>query len=41
MPIRPGSDAALALGMMHLIFKNNWQDEEYLQQHCLGAGSTP
>lgn len=37
IPIRPGTDAALALGMMHLIFKNNWHDEAYLQQHCLGA----
>ncbi|HQR07487.1 MAG TPA: molybdopterin-dependent oxidoreductase [Gemmatales bacterium] len=37
IPIRPGTDAALALGMMHLIFKNNWHDEAYLQQYCLGA----
>lgn len=37
LPIRPGTDAALALGMMHLIFKNGWQDEAYLQDHCLGA----
>ena len=37
IPIRPGTDAALALGMMHLIFKNGWEDEDYLQQHCLGA----
>lgn len=37
LPIRPGTDAALALGMMHLIFKNGWHDESYLQEHCLGA----
>ena len=37
IPIRPGTDAALALGMMHLIFKNGWEDEDYLQQHCLGS----
>lgn len=37
IPIRPGTDAALALGMMHLIFKNNWHDEAYLQEYCLGS----
>ena len=37
LPIRPGTDAALALGMMHLIFKNGWQDESYLREHCVGA----
>jgi len=37
IPIRPGTDAALALGMMHLIFKNGWHDEDYLQKFCLGA----
>lgn len=37
IPIRPGTDAALALGMMHLIFRNGWEDEDYLDQYCLGA----
>lgn len=37
IPIRPGTDAALALGMMHLIFKHGWQDDGYLNQYCLGA----
>lgn len=37
IPIRPGTDAALALGMMHLIFRHHWHDEAYLQHYCLGA----
>lgn len=37
IPIRPGTDAALALGMMHFIFKNGWQDDDYLNKFCIGA----
>ncbi|MBM4073289.1 MAG: molybdopterin oxidoreductase family protein [Planctomycetes bacterium] len=37
LPIRPGADAALALGMMHVIFRDGLQDDDYLQQYCLGA----
>jgi anaerobic selenocysteine-containing dehydrogenase len=37
IPIRPGTDAALALGMMHILWREGWQDEEYLRNHCLGA----
>ena len=32
IPIRPGTDAALALGVMHIIFREGWQDEAYLEQ---------
>jgi len=35
--IRPGTDAALALGMMHVIFAENLQDDDYIEQHTLGA----
>src|SRR5471032_320114 len=35
--IRPGTDAALALGMMHVIFAEGLQDDEYLTSHTLGA----
>lgn len=35
--IRPGTDAALALGMMHVIFAEGLQDDEYLAQYTLGA----
>jgi anaerobic selenocysteine-containing dehydrogenase len=37
IPVRPGTDAALALGVMHVIFREGWQDEEYLTNHCVGA----
>ncbi len=37
IPIRPGTDAALALGMMHIIFRDQLQDHAYLSDHCLGA----
>jgi anaerobic selenocysteine-containing dehydrogenase len=34
--IRPGTDAALALGMMHVVFARGLQDDDYLEQHTLG-----
>lgn len=37
LPIRPGTDAALALGVMHVIFREGWQDDDYLQRYCLGG----
>ncbi len=37
LPIRPGTDAALALGVMHILFRDGLQDREYLADHCLGA----
>src|SRR5262249_34664636 len=37
LPIRPGTDAALALGVMHILWRDGLQDDDYLQQHCLGA----
>jgi anaerobic selenocysteine-containing dehydrogenase len=37
LPIRPGTDAALALGLMHIIFREGWQDEAYLSDYCLGS----
>jgi anaerobic selenocysteine-containing dehydrogenase len=36
--IRPGTDAALALGMMHVVFAEGLQDDDYLARHTLGAG---
>lgn len=35
--IRPGTDAALALGMMHVIFAEGLQDEDYIKQHTIGG----
>ncbi|NUQ11263.1 MAG: molybdopterin oxidoreductase family protein [Gemmatimonadaceae bacterium] len=37
IPIRPGTDAALALGMMHVLFAEGLQDDDYLARHTLGA----
>ncbi|MCI0704972.1 MAG: molybdopterin-dependent oxidoreductase, partial [Planctomycetia bacterium] len=37
IPIRPGTDAALALGVMHIIFREGWQDDDYLNNHCVGV----
>jgi anaerobic selenocysteine-containing dehydrogenase len=37
LPVRPGTDAALALGVMHIIFREGWQDDDYLNNHCVGA----
>src|SRR5712692_1978886 len=37
LPIRPGTDAALALGMMHVIWRDGLQDQDYLSRYCLGS----
>jgi anaerobic selenocysteine-containing dehydrogenase len=37
LPIRPGTDAAFALAVMHVIFREGWQDQDYLDAHCLGT----
>jgi anaerobic selenocysteine-containing dehydrogenase len=37
LPIRPGTDAALALGMMHILWRDGMQDDNYLERYCLGA----
>ncbi|MEX2179797.1 MAG: molybdopterin oxidoreductase family protein [Gemmatimonadaceae bacterium] len=34
--IRPGTDAALALGMMHVIFDRGLEDRDFLAKHTLG-----
>jgi anaerobic selenocysteine-containing dehydrogenase len=36
LPIRPGTDAALALGMMHVIFRDGLEDAAYLRDHTVG-----
>lgn len=35
--IRPGTDAALALGMMHVIFAEGLEDDDYLTRYTVGA----
>ena len=37
LPIRPGTDGALALAMMHVIFREGWQDQDYLDHFCVGG----
>lgn len=37
LPIRPGTDAALALGLMHIIWRDGLQDDDYLHRYCLGV----
>ncbi len=36
LPINPGTDAALALGMMHVIIDENLYDADYVQRHTVG-----
>jgi anaerobic selenocysteine-containing dehydrogenase len=36
IPIRPGTDGALALGMMHVILREELEDREYLERHTSG-----
>ncbi|MGB1883582.1 MAG: molybdopterin-containing oxidoreductase family protein [Gammaproteobacteria bacterium] len=33
---RPGTDAALALGMMHIIVRDELHDAEYIERHTIG-----
>ncbi|WP_280146132.1 molybdopterin oxidoreductase family protein [Bacillus amyloliquefaciens] len=37
IPIRPGTDAALALGIMHVLFDENLQDEAFLTEYTEGS----
>lgn len=37
LAIRPGTDAALALAMMHVLFADGLQDDDYLERYTLGA----
>jgi anaerobic selenocysteine-containing dehydrogenase len=36
LPINPGTDAALALGMMHVIINENLFDADYVSRHTVG-----
>jgi anaerobic selenocysteine-containing dehydrogenase len=37
IPINPGTDVALALGLMHVIFAEKLDDADYLQRYTVGA----
>ncbi len=34
----PGTDSALALGLMHVLIRDGWIDEDYVAQHTIGFG---
>ncbi|WP_274649298.1 molybdopterin-containing oxidoreductase family protein [Paenibacillus humicola] len=36
IPIQPGTDAALALGLMHVLFAENWINEPFLREYTTG-----
>src|SRR3954465_6961667 len=36
LAIRPGTDAALALGMMHVLLERGLQDDDFIARHTLG-----
>src|SRR6185369_13844835 len=36
LPINPGTDVALALGMMHVIISENLYDADYVSKYTLG-----
>jgi anaerobic selenocysteine-containing dehydrogenase len=36
LPINPGTDAALALGLMHVIINEGLEDRDYVRRHTLG-----
>lgn len=37
IPIKPGTDAALALGLMHVLFADGLEDADYLERYTIGA----
>jgi anaerobic selenocysteine-containing dehydrogenase len=37
LALLPGTDAALALGMMHVIFRDRLEDADYLERHATGV----
>ncbi|WP_265307049.1 molybdopterin-containing oxidoreductase family protein [Verminephrobacter eiseniae] len=36
LALRPGTDAALALALMHELIRNDWLDHDYIARHTLG-----
>jgi assimilatory nitrate reductase catalytic subunit len=36
LPIKPGRDAALYAGILHLMIENNWLDHDFIQNHTVG-----
>jgi biotin/methionine sulfoxide reductase len=38
LPIRPGTDTALMLGLAHTLAANGWHDTAFLDRYCTGYG---
>jgi assimilatory nitrate reductase catalytic subunit len=36
LPVKPGRDAALFNGILHLMIENQWLDHEFIQRHTVG-----
>ena len=36
LPLRPGTDCALLLGMIHTLIRENAYDKEFVEKHCSG-----
>ena len=36
IPVKPGTDCTLALGMMHVIIERGWQDQAFCDEWCHG-----
>lgn len=36
LAVRPGTDAALILALLHVLKANGWTDEEFLARYCVG-----
>lgn len=36
LPVKPGRDAALYAGILHLMIKNDWLDHEFIKNHTVG-----
>ena len=37
LALLPGTDGALALAMMHVIFRDGLEDRDYLERYCVGG----
>jgi anaerobic selenocysteine-containing dehydrogenase len=36
LPIYPGTDLVLALGMIHMIIEKEWVDQDFIDRYCVG-----
>src|SRR5215831_13930991 len=39
LPVRPGTDLALSLGMMHVILRDGLENREFIEKHTTGFGA--